>query len=365
MDDTVRLPGEVIQQIDHDYNGAMRLYNKSFSRNWFSYYLIFGNGSKGSNDLLNVIKALDNKQYHIDPPKGVEVAISKEDLLALHRRLRAQVIKEIELTKRGLLDYNATQLSKWISRLLKGEDIFNKERFDIPREDEMGLMYAIRYLGKKNYLGVGVKTAKNQMLKDVIEQVSSEEPEYELSPLENYLIEKGDLFNYMEILEELSNGRVLPGAHHAILLHYYIKTRGEYFTFDTLDSLMLDKVLSSDPLEFKDVVDVYYAPVYSDPRKWSEFFIQTYRYVKKDYSRAFILNFIFTLPDKVYLPESFDIDEEISKIRPLVGLSSDFPEDFSGQFPGEFEYEPDKFSVLIENLEKLKNHKDITYLPSA
>lgn len=347
-DDSVKLPEEVIQRIDYDFKGAMKLYKDSLVRYHSLDYLFIGNRVDEINTVLNGIKALDNKQYHINSSEGAtDAAISREDLLSLHRKLRAQAIKEVELAKKGLLDYNATELSNWIAKLLRGEDIFIEENevyFNIESYgDEIKLVYVLRYLGMEGYLDA--ENNVSQKIRDVIDQVSSEEPYYELSPLENYLIEKGDIFNYMEIIEELSKGRVLPGAHHAIILYYYLKTRMDHFTSANLDSLILDKVLTSDPLEFKDVVDIYHAPVYSDPRKWSEFFIQTYRYVKK--ARVFIPHHIFVdIPDRVYLPESFNIDEEIRKIKALNDP-------------------PGKFSPLILILEELKKHKNITYLPST
>jgi len=266
-----------------------------------------GRQNESSMRAANAFHFVDNMKRYIFWQDKFDYGYEK-----FHTNLRENMINLIEDIRRGenftlnFLHY------KDLKKLLNGEHISFNSKNNI---ELISMYYAYHYLGMEKMIDWGNIIEGYNEIKDLLNYTANQKIKLE-KPLENYLREKGDLFNYVEIIEELKKGRILPGARHAIVLSYYINQRKGCIRIKTNEDIILKKILTSNPIEiFKQLYkdDKPEIPKYSDARKWSKFFTETHRYVVKNPSSIDLLTETLKNVTCYFFPADFKLEEEINR----------------------------------------------------
>jgi len=281
--------------------------------------LVQGIRSHEANVAAEALESIDQKKV-FDENEAFIKNYNLNSVVKIHSILRRNVINELEKLKRGD-EISNTWYSTYLKSLLHGEDVIHETMTPI---EIITLYYAFEYLGKTKR--INWKHFLPSLSDEVMSIMSSviKEPVYSITTsLENYLHEQGDLFNYVEIIEELKKGRVLPKAQHALVLFYYIQSRHnkDYYIFINQDDLFLKKILNSNPLEMINVLTSLYShyqdltQIYSNRRKWAELFSETYKYVVKHPELVSTLTELLHQDVNFLFKADFNLREEMVKWR--------------------------------------------------
>lgn len=338
--------------------------------------------TKRANLFLHGMKIIDNLDFEHFDREGFEHAmpLRMEDLAVFHHKVKNRVAKEINFILRKVPFYQSP-IKDLLESLLKGKldyvgDIFHS----LSPIDKLSIFYASKYLGLPDFVDWESYINGIDELGEIIENTIRSPAEISFTPLENYLLERGDLPNYLEIILELQKGNVLPGARHSLALYHYFqsRTKPNYFFFDLADNIYLDKILTGDITE---TANTYFfqhedflpaIPVYSNPSKWSEFFVNSYRYLTKSPRKLnlqdlrLIRDILKTVPAEIYLPSNFNLNDligELNKARSAVsrGNPSDLVESVSNMRG----YYVEKLNEIIWKLNELNNSGKVNYLPTT
>lgn len=283
--------------------------------------------------LTEIFKIAENSSHDFDEVEERNI------LIYMSSMIKNNVIQEFEAYRRG--------------EYLSGSSKY-RYYFDLILKDGVKSVNT-RYMNKMSQLVIF-------HLYDHLESPDKSFPiDTSKTPLDDYISRKGDLFNYMEIITELSQGNILPGARHALAIYYKMKKmcEGESIFLKKSDEIFLRKLLITPPLEMANLINlgnneyINLVPYYSNSTKLVKQFKETYRYVCKNPGYCYYLYEYFSNNKKEYVfSTDFNLGDEINKWK---NVHDNF---------NLHDYEKFFVESLIKDMKRVLMSGKIRYLPS-